>query len=762
MHVGSRNRYDPSQPNCMRRKSYPKISILLAMRFAALCILGAVFGPGFAIAADGTSIHRGALVQIALPLTGTSAQATIDRIQRTVDGLLDPATRIDGTRPILLLELVPMESSKYGESCSFHAAHELAEYLTSPELAGTKCVAYLPQTIKGHGVLIAMACAEIYMAPDAEIGEAGIDEEGRATLRPIVRTGYEQIARAMRTIEEPIALGMVDPAIEVWKVQTEDGQTHFASKEKLETLRENHSFLGDPERLIAGGSLGIFEANKARSLGFVKALVSDRESLAAALNLPPTAVVENQALFGEVRPILMVLDGPITPRTVSQFSTMIGEQKARGTRWICVRINSQGGEIKDCLALADLFAKQDPAEVQTVAFVTVEAAGGAALVALACDQLVMRPESRIGGDGGAPLEPGQLAALRESIRSANGLAQGAKRDWSIPLAMLDPHLEIFRYKHKETGRERILSEAEKDELPDAAAWMKQDAALTVDGKPWELTAESAKKLGIAWQIADNVEILANFYHLEETPRVVKPNWALDLVQALASPGFAMMLLAIGFIGLYVELHAPGIGIGGFIASVAFLLFFWSNFLQGTADWLEVLLFVGGACFILLEIFVIPGFGIFGLGGGLMVIISLILASQTAGFLPHNTKDLIELRQSLTNLTVAGVLVIVAAMLLRHFLPQAPMFNRLLLNPPPPGEQEDIGCRETLADLSHLLGQIGTASTNLRPSGKGEFAGELIDVIADSDPIDRGHPIKVIHVQGTRILVRPADKASIPQ
>ena len=91
---------------------------------------------------------------------------------------------------------------------------------------------------------------------------------------------------------------------------------------------------------------------------------------------------------------------------------------------------------------------------------------------------------------------------------------------------------------------------------------------------------------------------------------------------------AVLLLVIGGAALYIELHAPGIGIGGFVAAVCFLLFFWSRYLGGTAGWLEVSLFVAGVSCLLLEVFVIPGFGIFGLGGGALVLASLVLASQT--------------------------------------------------------------------------------------------------------------------------------------
>ena len=76
-----------------------------------------------------------------------------------------------------------------------------------------------------------------------------------------------------------------------------------------------------------------------------------------------------------------------------------------------------------------------------------------------------------------------------------------------------------------------------------------------------------------------------------------------------------------------EISAPGIGIPGFMAAVCFMLFFWAQFLNGTAGWLEVLLFVTGIVFVIMEIFVIPGLGIFGIGGGVMIVGAIMLAIQ---------------------------------------------------------------------------------------------------------------------------------------
>src|SRR4030042_5238779 len=116
---------------------------------------------------------------------------------------------------------------------------------------------------------------------------------------------------------------------------------------------------------------------------------------------------------------------------------------------------------------------------------------------------------------------------------------------------------------------------------------------------------------------------------------------------------------VAFVALYAELHAPGIRIGGFVAALCFLLFFWSRCLGGTAGWLEITLFLAGISFLLLEIFVLPGFGIFGLGGGCLVLISLILASQTF-VLPYNQLQVDQLESSLLTIAAAGGGVVAAA------------------------------------------------------------------------------------------------------
>jgi membrane-bound serine protease (ClpP class) len=707
--------------------------------------------PVTAAPVDAAELGDGRLIRVRLPLTGNADAHLKTTIDRAVEQL-GRRPRRDGRRPVLILELAPgRRNANYGAETDFERALSVARHLTSQPLAAVKTVAYIPRTIKGHSVLIALACEEIVMSPEAELGEAGIGEKEQRAIESGIISHYQQIAAARRTVPEAIVMGMLDPRREVLKVVTEE-RDEFVLRDDLDELERKHTIVSQ-ETLIPAGSMGLFSGRQGREFGFVKLLASDRGDLARGLALPPDAVIEDQALVGDWRPVRLNIEGPIEPHTVRQLNTLIGtELRDRKVNWLGLTIDSTGGALEDCLRLADTIAALDANEVHTVAYVPAEASGGAALVALACDQLIMHPEANLGGKGTVELDRQTLDAATVSIRDS--LSKNTEQSWSVLAAMIDPELELFTYNNTKTGEVRHFSPEEADKQPDADDW-KRGPQVKPAGEPLRLGAKRAHELDIATHVVGSFDEFKQLYGFEHDPRVAEPNWALELVEALSSPALAVMLLVIGFVGIYVELHTPGVGVGAFVAALAFMLFFWSNFLHGTAGWLEVLLFLGGVAFLLLELLILPGFGVFGLGGGAMILASLVLASQTFVF-PQTELQRAQMRHSLTVVAAATICFIAAGMLLRRYLPYAPLFRTLLLNPPPEDELVDLDYRESMADFSHLIGQQGTATTNLMPAGKADFDGELVDVIAEGMPIDRGRPVVVVKTRGNRVVVRSAN------
>jgi membrane-bound serine protease (ClpP class) len=681
------------------------------------------------------------LIPIPVPI-----ESNIDsKVRASVAQVLAKSAK-DGSRPIIVFEFSAGQSD--GRGSDFGRAHDLAKFIaTSPELNGVKTVAYIPRSIKGHAVLVAMACEEIIMAPDARIGEAGIDEPD---LGPTIRSGYKEIAEARRTIPTAIALGMLDKELSVLKVDSDVGTDYILSTD-LDEFKKKHAVQKAEE---LSPRPGFYSGQQARTeLRFVSYLADDRQKVALALGLPPGTLRADPSLENGWRPVQVPIKSVMSPALAQQTIRKIKEQvENNNVNFVCIWIESAGGDPDSSLELANYLAELNNSKVRTVAYIPNYARGDAAWVALACDEIVMGPGAALGGPGEHAMRPQDIAAVRTGLKT---FLKEKQVSWSLPVAMVDPELKVFRCTNKNTAQKDSFSEEELNDLPDKGAWSQGELLTTNNGEPLQLTGDRAEKLEIASHTVDSFKEFKKLYGLENDIALVEPGWADFLISALSAPEMLGFLLFLGLAGIIVEVYAPGHGIGGFIALLSFMLYFWIQHLHGTAGWLEVLLFIAGVGCLLLEIFVLPGFAIFGLGGGLMIIASLVLASQTF-LIPRNDYQMEQMKN--TALMISGAIVgaAIAAVVFRRYLPRTPGISHILLEPPSESEREQIATRESLVDFSDLLGQRGVTTTPLMPSGKARFNGRLVDVVARSgDVIDRGVEVMVAEVRGNHVVVQPA-------
>lgn len=682
----------------------------------------------------------GRVVKIPLPITGV----TSEQARRAARRVLDEA---GNNHLVLILEFdIPANQAQFGRGSQFGGAYELAEFISGPELNGVQTVAYLPKSIQGHAVLVSIACDSIVMAEDAEIGSAGVDE---ARIDAPEVAAYKEIAGRRQTIPPEIAMGLLDPQREVLQVKTER-EYEYVSPAGLEDVKKRHAVQG-VRTVKPAGQVATFTGAEWRRLGFVERLAASRADVARAFGLPPEALEEE--LGSQWRAARVDLKGPVRPDAITKLEQLItAEVQQHQTNFVCLWIDSPGGSPADSMRLAQFLASPTLSRVRTVAYVPKEARADAALIALACDQVVVGPHAMVGGSGAYALSADEVRDATRVIREI--LAKKKVRSWSLPAAIVDPNLPVFRYTR--VGVTEFMSEAEAAEQPASDKWQKGDP-VTTPGVPFQAVGQQAVDFRLANRLADNFQQFKSYFGLEGDPALLEPGWADFLIDALASPSLAVLLLIVGFVALYAELHAPGMGIGAFIATVCFVLFFWSRFLGGTAGWLEVMLFLMGIACLALEVFVLPGFGIFGLGGGAMLLASLILASQTF-VLPRNPYQFAQLQQSLWTIGGAAIGIIVLAVLLRRWLPRAPIFGSMLLEPPSADEAQTISQRESLLDTADLVGVRGTATTPLVPGGKARFGNRVLDVITEGELIGRGSEVVVVEVRGNRILVEPVGPA----
>jgi membrane-bound serine protease (ClpP class) len=677
------------------------------------------------------------LVVVPLPITGTVDTQVKQAIARVL-----ARQRPAASRPLVVLEF-RSEPDQSGRGSEFERCLSLARYLSGNLLRRARTVAFLPQTVQGHAVLAVLACEEIIMEADATLGDAGLEE---SNIDEVMRRGYREIADRRRTVPAAVALGMLDQELAVHKVETLDGIS-FVLDSELDTLRQTTT-VSAIESVIQPGDLGRFNGRELRlKYGFVSHLAQDRTELAAALKISPDAFQHDSAFDGDWRPVVVDIRGPISASLVSWIIRSTQQRIVSDDyNFLCIAVESPGGSAEESLRLANYIAALDPGNVRTVAFVPFEARADAAIVALACDQLVMAPEAVLGGPGARVVAARDQMQLKAAVRA---VTKAKGRSWSLAAALADQSLTVYRYSERSTGQVRYFSETERLEQPDPDQWLQQEEIQLDEG----LTGRQAERLQLVRHQAEDFAQFTRIYGLEAELDRVQPNWAHRAIEQLASPRLAAFLLFVACFAFFAEFSHPGLGVPGFVSALCFLVYFWSNFLHGTAGWLEVLLFLGGLISIALEFFVLPGLGVFGLGGGFLVVASIVLASQTF-VVPRNSYQLGQMPSSLATVVAALAGAVVALVMMRRYLPETPLLRRLLLAPLDADDLEELDRRESLADYDYLVGKRGRTVTPLNPSGKASFGDDVISVITDGAPIDDGSNVTVVSVHGNRVLVKP--------
>jgi membrane-bound ClpP family serine protease len=693
--------------------------------------------------ADAAAGQRvGRVIRVTAPITTGLARRVGQEAQEFIK-------RHSGQQPVLIFEIQPGHST-------FGDAYNLAREIQN--LSGATTVAFLPRgdaeqppELKGHAVLVALACQRLALDADSYFGRANAGDDQPSRVK---RDAYMEIARA-RNFPEDLAAALWDPALEIVEAETAAKERLFLSAENF-AKRKEKELLAPKEKWVEAGQTGWFKGRDLAAMGLVKSehLVGDRAELVSALGLRRENMEDDPFSATQLRAAIFPLEDV---KSIQRAPAKIQEQiRKRQINLVILSIDSEGGAPNDSGNLARFLAeKLKPQECRTVALVRGQAAGDAAIIALACDHVLVMPDARLGGTGqlvkDARDEREQESQVKTHATVIEAIARQKGRSPSLAVAMIDRHAVVHRYV-RDNGQEDYFSQIEFARLRNPNAW-KQKEAVTVPGAALALDAQRALQLGMATGVVANRDELKALYGLESDPPEVGADWVDRLVGVLHHWGIQWFLLVIGLTAFYAEMNSPGHGVGGFIATVCFLLFFWANFFEGSADWLEILMFLVGIVLLLVEIFVLPGFGIVGVGGIVLILLSVVMAMQTFHGLPHSQRDMIELRDSLTVVTLAAIGALAGGALVRRLLPRTRAMNDLILAPVGPADAQLTGQPDALGDFRHFVGQTGVTVTQLTPSGKARIDDQLVDVVTEGDVVPRGASIVVVETHGNRIVVR---------
>jgi membrane-bound serine protease (ClpP class) len=282
--------------------------------------------------------------------------------------------------------------------------------------------------------------------------------------------------------------------------------------------------------------------------------------------------------------------------------------------------------------------------------------------------------------------------------------------------------------------------------------------LDPNGNFASLDAAAAQEQGIA-QHSDvtTPERLYERYGLDATKvETSRDDWLDAVAEFLRLPVVNVLLIMAGITGLILELKMPGFGVPGIVSALCFVLFFWSHAFAGQSTLeftlLAILLFILGIVLLAVEIFVLPGFGVTGISGIALVVISLVLALLEQ--MPSNSQEWGRLGAALTTVGIGMVAGMGSAIVIARFLPNIPYANRLMLAPPAEdADAPDADLTQEGLQASALLGAVGVATTTLRPSGTAQFGEQFLDVVAEGDFVDAGTRVQVIEIEGNRIVVK---------
>ncbi|MCM1518245.1 MAG: hypothetical protein NC117_06375 [Pseudoflavonifractor sp.] len=412
--------------------------------------------------------------------------------------------------------------------------------------------------------------------------------------------------------------------------------------------------------------------------------------------------------------------GSTTWRTVQQGCR---EARELDTDILLIHLNTYGGAVvyADSIRTALL---NYPKPV--IAFIDNNAASAGALISIACDSIYMRDGGSIGaatvvGGDGRQMPDKYQSYMRAMMRST---AQATGRDPMIAEAMVDSRVEIPGI----IDSTRVLT----------------------------FTSSEARQHGFSNGNATDIDnILRDRLHIDNYTITTRENSFWDLlIGFFTNPAVQAILIMIIIGGIYFELQSPGMGFPSAAALIAAILYFLPLYIEGvTAPWV-VAVFLLGLVLLILEIFVIPGFGIAGIVGIALMIAGLFAALLDGFSFSFDIYTDNEVMHAAATVFGGLLLGIGAVALLTWKFGYKLIPRRMALHK---SLETDKGYIGVDMQPSRLVGQRGRSVTVLRPAGKVEIGNTTYDAVSTGSFIDRDTEVRVERYENAQLYVTPIDK-----
>ena len=402
---------------------------------------------------------------------------------------------------------------------------------------------------------------------------------------------------------------------------------------------------------------------------------------------------------------------------------------------VLINMNTYGGEVKYADSIRTKILN---AGLPVYVFIDNNAASAGALISIACDKIYMRPGATIGAttvvnQTGEAMPDKYQSYMRATMR-ATAEAQGKD-------TIVNGKDTTYRWR-----RDPLIAEAMVDSRTVVPGLIDSTRTLT-------FTAEEAAKYGYCDGIVENTDELIQHClgHSEYTLQQYKPT-GYDKIKGFLNSSILQSLLIMLIIGaIYFELQTPGVGFPLAVAVLAALLYFAPLYMDGLAAYWEILLFFIGLLLIGIEIFVIPGFGITGITGIILVILGLTLSLIDNVAFDFRQVETGGIGKALLTVMSGLVLGVVLIVYLCSKIGSHGLFRRIALETSMDKQDGYMSVPE--AD-KNIVGQKGQAVTILRPAGKIKIGSTYYDAMSEGAFIEAGTPVVVTRYEMGQMYVKP--------
>lgn len=400
---------------------------------------------------------------------------------------------------------------------------------------------------------------------------------------------------------------------------------------------------------------------------------------------------------------------------------------------ILIHMNTYGGEV---LYADSIRTKVLNSKIPVYVFVDNNAASAGALIAIACDKIFMRPGGSIGAatvvnETGAQLPDKYQSYMRAKMRAT---AESHGKD-----TIISANDTVYKWK-----RDPMIAEAMVDDrtvIP----------GIIDSGKTLTFSTQEAIRYNYCEGVAENVnEVIEKQLNLKDYKLLTfKPSVWDNLKGLLMSSVLQGILIMLIVGGIYFELQTPGIGFPLAVAIAAAVLYFAPLYIDGLAANWEILIFFIGLVLIALEIFVIPGFGITGISGIILVIAGLTLSMLNNVVFDFKSVETHAFGKALLTVMSGISLAFLLVIYLSSKIGSKGIFSKVALDKTLDNSSGFIAVSMTPKEL---VGQEGIASTVLKLSGKVKVGDKIYDAVSEDGFIDKGTKVSIIRYETGQLYV----------